>query len=170
VSDRGTAFTANMFKEYCEQRKIQHCLITTGVPRGNGQVERMHRIVVPMLSKLSIENPGLWYKHVGIVQQAINNIEPRSTKVTPFKILTGIDMRCTNDIELKDLVQQSLLDELNEERDILRSEARENIRALQDENQRTFNKKRKIEKEYKVNDLVAIKRTQYGVGLKLKGK
>jgi len=30
--------------------------------------------------------------------------------------------------------------------------------------------KRKQERVYKLNDLVAIKRTQYGVGLKLKGK
>lgn len=42
VSDRGSAFTSNSFKEYCENENIQHLLIATGVPRGNGQVERMH--------------------------------------------------------------------------------------------------------------------------------
>ncbi|KAL7729718.1 hypothetical protein ACLKA6_014588 [Drosophila palustris] len=51
VSDRGAAFTSNLFREYCEARNIQHLMIATGVPRGNGQVERMHKIVVPMLSK-----------------------------------------------------------------------------------------------------------------------
>lgn len=33
ISDRETAFTSNAFKEYCEQEKIQHLLITTGISR-----------------------------------------------------------------------------------------------------------------------------------------
>jgi len=41
---------------------------------------------------------------------------------------------------------------------------------LQTENKRVFDLKRKREKIYKIDDLVAIKRTQYGTGLKLKGK
>jgi len=95
VSDRGAAFTSHLCKEYCDKEKIQHLLIATGAPRGNGQVERMHKIVVPMLSKLILESPGRWYKHLGKVQQIINNTEPRSTKVLPFKLLTGLDMRRT---------------------------------------------------------------------------
>ncbi|KAH8351200.1 hypothetical protein KR084_010546, partial [Drosophila pseudotakahashii] len=130
----------------------------------------MHKIVVPMLSKMSLENPGNWYKHVGKVQQIVNNIEPRSTKVTPFKLLTGVDMRLIDSSELKEQIQQSLMQELDQEREQIRKEARENIQALQEENRRTFDLKRKDEKLYKVNDLVAIRRTQYGVGLKLKGK
>jgi len=55
VSDRGTAFTSLAFEKYCESHNIQHLLIATGVPRGNGQVERLHKIVVPVLAKLSYE-------------------------------------------------------------------------------------------------------------------
>jgi len=47
-----------MFNEYCDTKKIKHLLIATGVPRGNGRVERMQKIVVPMLSKLCLESPG----------------------------------------------------------------------------------------------------------------
>ena len=46
ISDRGTAFTDQIFQDYCKQNKIQHIIIATGVPRGNGQEERIHRIVV----------------------------------------------------------------------------------------------------------------------------
>lgn len=95
ISDRGAAFTSNLFKEYCKSENIQHLLIATGVPRGNGQVERIHKIVVPIVSKLCHENPGSWYKHVDRVQQLINNTPPRSTKSSPFKILTGLEMRVT---------------------------------------------------------------------------
>jgi len=86
-------FTSHLFKEYCDREKIQRLLIATGVPIGNGQVERMHKILIPMLSKLSLESAECWYKHVGKVQQIINNTAPRSTKVSPFKLLTGLDMR-----------------------------------------------------------------------------
>lgn len=56
ISDRGGAFTSNSFKDYCEKEAIEHILCTTGVPRGNGQVERIHRIVIGSLSKLSIDD------------------------------------------------------------------------------------------------------------------
>jgi len=168
VSDRGAAFTSHLFKEYCDTEKIQHLLIATGVPRGNGQVERMHKIVVPMLN-LSLESPGCCYKHVGKVQQIINNTEPRSTKVSPFKLLTGLDMRISGDVQLKSLIQDCFISELGDERHKLRQEARENIQSIQAENEKAFYAKRKVEKKFQLNDLVAIKRTQYGTGLKLEG-
>jgi len=170
ISDRGTAFTAQAFKLYCEEQKIQHLVITTGVPRGNGQVERMHKTVVSMLSKLSHESAGDWYKHVSKVQQIINSTPPRSTLVSPFKILTGIEMRLPNDLELNLLIKESLVMDLDEERELVRATASENIKQLQTENKRVFDLKRKGEIIYKIDDLVAIKRTQYGTGLKLKGK
>jgi len=129
VSDHGAAFTSHLFKEYCDTEKIQHLLIATGVPRKKGQVERMHKIVVPMLSKLSLESPGCCYKHVGKVQQIINNTEPRSTKVSPFKLLTGLDMRISGDVQLKSLKQDCFISELDGERHKLRQEARENIQS-----------------------------------------
>ncbi|KAH8373691.1 hypothetical protein KR200_005499, partial [Drosophila serrata] len=130
----------------------------------------MHQIVVPLLSKLSQENPGCWYKQVGRVQQAINNTEPRSTKVAPFKLLTGLDMRVSSNQELKELIGDCLISELQEEREKLREIARQNIQDIQTKNKRAFDSKRKVERKFELNDLVAIKRTQYGTGLKLKGK
>lgn len=42
VSDRGTAFTSKDFQKFCEENNINHHLITTGLPRANGQVERLN--------------------------------------------------------------------------------------------------------------------------------
>ncbi|GFV86443.1 pro-Pol polyprotein [Trichonephila clavipes] len=42
ISDRGSAFTSKLFNDYCDEENIQHLQIATGVPRGNGQVERIH--------------------------------------------------------------------------------------------------------------------------------
>ncbi|KAH8391469.1 hypothetical protein KR200_005497, partial [Drosophila serrata] len=79
-------------------------------------------------------------------------------------------MRLTDCSELKDLMQEFAVKELDGEREKYRQTARESIKQLQEENKKAFDMKRKQERVYKVNDLVAIKRTQYGVGLKLKGK
>lgn len=44
VSDRGTAFTSEEFGSYCEDEGILHQTIAAGVPRGNGQVERLNNV------------------------------------------------------------------------------------------------------------------------------
>lgn len=41
VSDRGSAFTFEDFHDCCSIRNIRHILITTVVPKANGQVERL---------------------------------------------------------------------------------------------------------------------------------
>ena len=56
VSDRGAAFTSKDFEEYCADQNIEHIKITTGAPKGNGQVERMHSIMIVVLSKLAQED------------------------------------------------------------------------------------------------------------------
>ncbi|GFU85382.1 retrovirus-related Pol polyprotein from transposon 17.6 [Trichonephila clavipes] len=43
IPDRGSAFTSKLFNDYCDEENIQHLQIATGVPRGNGQNERIHR-------------------------------------------------------------------------------------------------------------------------------
>ncbi|CAD6995745.1 unnamed protein product [Ceratitis capitata] len=170
ISDRGAAFISHSFKDYCEEQGIQHMLITTGVPRGNGQVERIHRIVIPMLTKLSGDHPENWYKHVDQVQKHINNTPSRSTKFAPFKILTGCNMRININSNLNELIKNSFIEEVDLNRNEIREKARENIKKIQQENRNSFDSKRKPATSYEINDLVAIKRTQFGTGLKLKPK
>lgn len=73
IDDRGTAFTSKEFTGYLEEQKIGFCPITTGVPRANGQVERLNSIVIAVLTKLSVDNPMTWYRHVDRVQRCINS-------------------------------------------------------------------------------------------------
>ena len=170
ISDRGTAFTSNKFREYCKEQGINHLLISTGVPRGNGQVERINKIVISLLSKLCAEKPQNWYKYVDEVQKVINNSAPRSTKTPPFKILTGLDMRVSSQNNFRELVEDSIINELQQDREEIRIEARENIGKIQKENKKGFDKRRKEAVKYNIGELVAIKRTQFGPGLKLKKK
>ncbi|KAL0861495.1 hypothetical protein ABMA27_009023 [Loxostege sticticalis] len=170
ITDRGTAFTSGEFKTYCDEENIQHVTITTGVPRGNGQVERIHRIMISVLTKLCILEPMAWYKHVSRVQRALNSTYQRSIDTTPFELLVGTKMKSKEDVELLDLILEEEKNCFMLERDDLRKSAKEYILKIQEENQRSYNKKRKESTKYKVGDFVAIKRTQFGGCLKLKPK
>ncbi|GFW16493.1 hypothetical protein TNCV_2351171 [Trichonephila clavipes] len=169
ISDRGSAFTSKLFNDYCDEENIQHLQIATGVPRGNGQVERIHRTLIPVLTKLSLDDSTKWYKYVDSLQRILNSTISRSTKWTPFELLVGIKMRNKEDILIKDLLLEEMAKELLEQREFLRNDAKKNIETLQSENRKTYNRRKKASL-YKEGDLVAIQRTQFGAGLKPRPK
>ncbi|XP_063891889.1 uncharacterized protein LOC135117217 [Helicoverpa armigera] len=170
TTNRGTAFTSKDFKEYCDKEHIQHITITTGVPRGNGQVERIHRIIISVLTKLCIEEPSHWYKQVSRVQRALNSTYQRSIDTTPFELMVGTKMKTKEDLHIYELIQNEQRNNFIEERENLKIKAKEQIQRVQDENCRTYNRKRKESTKYAVGDIVAIRRTQFGPCLKLKPK
>ncbi|GFX47311.1 retrovirus-related Pol polyprotein from transposon 17.6, partial [Trichonephila clavipes] len=86
-----------LFNDYCDEENIQHLQIATGVPRGNGQVERIHRTLIPVLTKLSLDD---------------------STKNV------GIKIRNKEDILIKDLLLEEMAKELLEQREFLRNDAK----------------------------------------------
>lgn len=170
ISDRGTAFSSQEFKSYCSENDIKHFMITTGLPRSNGQVERVNSLVLCVLSKLSIDDPCKWYKHVDKVQRAINSTYQRAINTTPFQLLTGVVMKTNDNSEIQNIINAEIQAQFEEERGELRKEAISQIQKIQHENKRAYDKKRKIATKYAINDLVAIKRTQFGPHLKLKPK
>lgn len=170
ITDRGAAFTSNDFKAYCEEENINHVSITTGVPRGNGQVEIIHRTMISVLTKICISDQSLWYKHVARLQTALNSTYQRSIDTTPFELLLGAKMRTKDDVEICELLQQEDRDAYAQTREKLRESAKAQILKVQEENRRTYNRGRKESQRYQVGDQVAIKRTQYGPCLKLKAK
>ena len=170
VSDRGTAFTSDEFRAYCEAEEIKHVTITTGLPRANGQVERLDSIIVSVLSKLCVDDPSKWYRHIERVQRIINSTYCRSTNTTPLQLLTAVKMLTKDDILIKQLIDEEMVNGYNQKRQDLRENAKQSILKLQEENRRGYNLRRKPAVKYKVGSLVAVKRTQLGGGLKLKAK
>lgn len=169
IADRGTAFTSNSFKEFCEQEGIELSLITTGVPRGNGQVERIHRIVIGSLAKLSIENPERWFSFVNTVQKFLNNSYQRSIQTTPFQLMFGFSMK--NQLnEITNTIEEEVRREFDSDREQLRRSAAESILKVQTENKRYADKSRKEPTDYQIGDLVAISKTQFMTQAKLKPK
>lgn len=162
ITDKGTAFTGAAFTDFCKTEKIDIVHTTTGVPRGNGQIERMNRTIISVLSKLSSDNPEKWFTHTQRVQQFINKTYQRSIGTTPFEILVGVPMRTKEDVEMKKLIEEEAIQAHNDDRNELRKKAKMQILRLQEENKKSYNAKRKLARRYNIGDLVAIKRTQFG--------
>jgi len=127
VSDRGTAFTSHSFEQYCEDRNIRHILITTGMPRGNGQVERFNAIIINVLAKLCIDQPDKWYRQVGKVQMAINGSVQRSIGMTPFKLTFSVEMRHAEFMPLNETIEKGYVNWYEGQREEDRRRAKEQI-------------------------------------------
>ncbi|KFM57817.1 hypothetical protein X975_10747, partial [Stegodyphus mimosarum] len=77
-------------------------------------------------------------------------------------------MKNKEDLRISEILNEEYLKQLMQERDETRKDAKNSILMLQQENHKQFNKRRKKPRLYKVGDLVAIQRTQYGTSLKLR--
>lgn len=53
ISDQGSAFTSQEFKNFLKEQDVQHIKIAVGSPQANGQAERINRIIAPCIAKLS---------------------------------------------------------------------------------------------------------------------
>lgn len=170
ITDKGSAFTSNEFRKYCEEEMIEHVLVTTGVPRGNGQVERINAVIISVLTKLSEDKPEKWYQHVERLQKTINSSFQRSVGCSPFELMVGVKMRQKVDVSILEILEEKCKIFFVDERNELRRKAKESIDQCQEQQKRTYDRKCKLSHKYSVGDLVAMKRTQFGTGLKLKGK
>jgi len=88
ISDRGTCFTGKAFKTYCESRGIKHTLNSTKHPQANGQVERVNRTILPMLSILS-DDQAHWDNKVPEVERHLNSAVNKTSTKSPFEALHG---------------------------------------------------------------------------------
>lgn len=167
ITDRGSAFRSDLFKKFCEEKNIETVLTTTGVARSNGQVERQNQIIKSALIKMSMEKPDEWFKHCAKLQKAMNSSYQRAIGMSPFEVMIGIPMKTELLPEIKEILEKEQLAILNDNRLEVREVARANIQKIQTEAKRTFNKTRKNATMYAIDDLVAIKRTQFLPGLKL---
>lgn len=134
VADKGSAFTAKAFEDYCMEENIDLHLVTTATPRGNGQVERMNSVIKSTLKKLAIDEPAKWYQHVDRVQRCINSSVSRSIGTTPFNLMFGVNMKNKEDLKLCEVLEHELMLDFHQNRQNDREEAAKCIAKIQAEN------------------------------------
>ncbi|KAL7290410.1 hypothetical protein TKK_0016101 [Trichogramma kaykai] len=166
IVDRGGAFASAVFKNLCKAHNIELHAVTTGVPRGNGQVERVHSVLIGIFTKITVDEPNTWYKHLTRVQHAINGTYHRSIAVSPYELLFGIKLKTSQDLAISELLEKARQEDFLQSRAQFRNVAVKQIHKVQQENRNSFEAHRKSARRYRLGDIVAIKRTQFGSGLK----
>jgi len=167
IRDWTTAFTSNNFKHYCDSEKIEHILITTDMPRSNGEIERINRIVIPLFTKLSARHPENWYKY-DRVQQFINSMPSRSTvRLTRLELLIGQNMRLRVDTELNKVIEKDIHCKRNDQR--CANERKKPLKRFSAKSATVIIESEKQWYRYRI-ELVAIKRTQVTPGSKFCAK
>lgn len=129
--------------------------------------KRINQILKVVFAKIFIKNPKKWYKYLRRVQHALNGTFQRSVRTTPYQLMFGVKLRSPEDLQIIELLEQAKEEELQSSRNELRQSATEALDKIQKENERNYNKKRQPATKYNIGDIVAIKRTQLGPGLKL---
>lgn len=119
---------------------------------------------------MSALKPEEWYRHLDLAQRYLNATPNRSTGTSPFDLLFGTHIKFKENQSIRETIEQEWVTTFQEDRDDLRRRAQEGISKVQQENRRSFNKRRTEAMQYKEGDLVAIRRTQYAPGLKFNAK
>ena len=159
ISDRATCFTSTAFKEFVDSNDITHVLNATGSPQANGQVERVNRVLRPILSKLcNSSDHSDWSSHLRSAEHALNNTVHSSTNFLPSILLFGIEQRGQILDELHEFLNDK---DVTTKRDLnlLRSEALSNIEYSQYRNEQYVANRTKPAPSFSEGDLVAIKYT-----------
>ena len=89
VTDQGANFQSELFTELCNLLEIAKKRTTPYHPSANGQVERMNRTVMQMLSCVTKNDQNTWDEKLPFIMGAIRSTVNSSTGFTPNKLMLG---------------------------------------------------------------------------------
>jgi transposase InsO family protein len=100
TTDRGSIFTANYMKAFCEGLRIEHNKSTAYHPQTDGQSERTNQIVEQYLRCYINYQQDNWSQILATAEFSYNNTIQASIETTPFYALYGYHPRFSADIPI----------------------------------------------------------------------
>uniref|UniRef100_A0A034WRX5 RNA-directed DNA polymerase n=1 Tax=Bactrocera dorsalis TaxID=27457 RepID=A0A034WRX5_BACDO len=162
VTDRGTAFTSQDFRQYCNDNDIKQILNAVRTPRANGHAERTNRTLLGMLLP-STEDDKTWDDQLRGIQWALNTTKNKTTQRTPQELLFSYKPR--------DILQNKLILALheddvisNDEMNEIQTEAVSRINQQREKAKQRFNEKHRKPTQYNVGDLVLAENEPVSTG------
>lgn len=152
ISDRGTAFTANAFENFCQQRGIVHSLISVRHPQSNGQVERVNATLVTTL-QANMTSDRTWDRCITEVESHLNNATNSTIGDTPFKVLYGY-YPSIHDGALRNVTTEETWSDTQQ----LQQQIRAKILKQQEQWKKRYDTKHTLPVRYTAGDIVFLKR------------
>ena len=93
ITDRGSEFTAAVFKELCRIHGVNNLYTTVLHPAANGVVERFNRILTTFFAKMRDRQKVEWDLHLPGLLMAYNSTYHRAVGMSPHEAAYGYPMR-----------------------------------------------------------------------------
>lgn len=165
ISDRGTCFTSFEFSKFLLDRSVEHIKVATASPQANGQVERVNRVLNPMLAKLSEPvNHADWVGTIPRIEYALNNSVHSSTEKAPSVLLFGTLQRGRVVDDLTEYLQGKEVPETAVDLPALRQRAESRIIESQARNERLNEARGPNPRVYAVGEYVVIRNVDTSSG------
>lgn len=154
ITDRGTNFCSRQMRELFNEWQARHHMISTGTPRGNGQVERYVSTITNMINT-SCTDVSDWPSVLGKVQLSVNTTIQQSTGFSPMRLLIG---RNSNIPSIQALLNEVLDNNDGEIIDVTadRNLAQQRLNIIADKFKERFDQTRRNNVDYSVGDTVYV--------------
>ena len=107
ISDRGTQFTSDVFREVTELLGVKQRITATYNPMADGQAEKAIGTLTNTLSKLVGMNPNDWDLMIPYALWAYRTAVHATTKETPYFLVYGRDPVDPTDVRVKHWLQKA---------------------------------------------------------------
>lgn len=165
VSDMGSCFKHENFEVFATRNNFQHIRNATAAPQANGQVERVNRVLTPMLGKMTEPvSRSDWTTLLERVEYALNNTVHESTKQTASRLLFGVDQKGPEVDELSEYLDGRLNTISRIDLEEIRNKAAEDIKISQNRNEVQYLKRSVPPTQYKEGDYVVIRNVDTTIG------
>ena len=98
LSDKGSNFESRLFQEMCRVMGVTKLRTSSYRPSCNGLIERFHRCLHAMLTKVMSENQKDWDEHLNFVISAYRGTVHSTSNFTPNQLLFGRENRAPMDL------------------------------------------------------------------------
>lgn len=106
IADRGSCFTSLEFSSFLLKNNIVHVKNAVASPQANGQVERVNRVLTPMLGQITDPiNHADWTKMLSRVNNSVHS----TTQQSPSVLLFGVQQRGIEVDELSEFLDDQRL-------------------------------------------------------------
>jgi len=111
LTDRGANFTSALLKETCRLLKIQKLQTSSYNPQANGICERMHKLLIDMISHFVRKDARNWDEYVPYAIMAYRAMPHCSTGYSPYYLVFGREMRLPIEDDWRPLVNSHIIKE-----------------------------------------------------------
>jgi hypothetical protein len=149
LTDQGSNFLSELFKEVCQLLRIKKIQTTAFRPQSNGSLERTHKTLTEYLRHFIAEDQSNWDEWISFATFVYNTTPHTATKFTPHELMFGRQANLPSRLRKEAPSTQYTYDDyVMEMKGRLQSayqKARENLLEAKERNKVQYDKKTNLE-------------------------